>query len=75
MPSDKEIRKLCAKVLEQAEDVEAFAVVLAELKAAIREHFASIETGGIHMVPKLSKVRDRAKKSKVRELAKSGTTG
>lgn len=75
MPTDVEIRELCAKVLQQKEDLEAFQAAVAELKAAIHEHFANIETPGIHLVPKLNKVRYIVKQSKVRKLAKNGTTG
>lgn len=66
VPRDDEIKKLCTKVLRQAEDLEAFQATLGELRAAIREHFAKMENDGIRLVPKKRKVRDRLK---------NGTTG
>lgn len=61
---DDEIKKLCMKVLRQAEDLEAYQAALSELRAAIHDHFAKIES--LHLVPKKRQDWDGLK---------NGTTG
>lgn len=64
MSRDDEIKKLCMKVLRQAEDLEAYQAALSELRAAIHDHFAKIES--LHLVPKKRQDWDGLK---------NGTTG
>lgn len=60
MATDDEIKKLCTRVL-QIEDPQSFRAALTELKAALQARFARTGSKGIHLIPKMSKVKDIAK--------------